>query len=192
MNLTLSLILYPHFLAPRQQFLLNQAIALGLFDFLGLFLPKGLKIKWSNDLYVEKRKISGMLLQNSLSSHKILSSVVGLGININQKAFGASLPNPTSLALETGQHYPDLHPLLSQLCQCLEKRYLQLKSGDLASIHQDYLQNLYQFQQKAQYQRPDGSIFSGTITGLDPSGKLIVAHDGASEAFALKEIIFLH
>lgn len=191
MNLTLSLILYPNFLIPRQQFSLNQAIALGLFDFMSLHLSQDLKIKWSNDLYVAKRKISGMLLQNSLSSHKIISSVVGLGININQKHFSTAIPNPTSLALETGLEYLDLSQLLSQLCQCLEKRYLQLKSGDFATLHQHYLQNLYQFQQTARYQRPDGAIFAGTITGLDPSGKLMIQHAKGCEAFGLKEISFL-
>ncbi len=190
-NLTLSIILYPHFLLPRQQFYLNQAISLGVYDFFARFIPDGLKIKWSNDLYVKDRKIAGILIQNSISSHKIKASVVGLGLNVNQRIFGDNLPNPTSLSLETQKDYL-LKDLLLTLFSCIEKRYLQLKKGSKDLLDKDYLQKLYRYQEKASYQRPDGSIFYGEIIGLDPNGKLKIVHEQGQEVFGIKEIKFLH
>ena len=152
-NLTLSIILYPQFLIPSQQFLLNQAISLGLYDFLSSYLPKGLKIKWPNDLYVEDRKIAGILLQNTLSSQKIQSSVAGLGTNINQTVFSKELPNASSLALENNREYA-LSKLFTPLCLALERRYLQLKSGRAHLLQQDYLQNLFRFMEEGLFRNP--------------------------------------
>lgn len=191
MNLTVSFIFFPHFLIPKRQFLLNQAVSLGLHDFVSHFIPQRAKIKWSNDLYVEDKKIAGMLIQNTLSSTKILSSIVGIGININQKTFGADIPNPTSLTLETAKSYNDLHQLLSILCQMLEKRYLQLKSGKYDQLHQDYLDNLYRYEQEAWFQKPDGFSFKGKITGLDAMGKLLIQQANRTEAFGIKEVKFI-
>ena len=67
-NLTLSIIFYPRFLAPTQQFILNQAISLGLVDFITKYIAKGVKVKWPNDIYVQDRKIAGILLQNTLNN----------------------------------------------------------------------------------------------------------------------------
>ena len=190
-NLSLSIILYPHFLPPKQQFSLNQAISLGVYDFFSRYIRKGLKIKWSNDLYVENRKIGGILIQNSLRAYKITSSVVGLGVNINQSVFSDKLPNPSSLYLETKKEYL-LEDLLVPLCGCIEKRYLQLKFGKKELLQKDYLQALYRYMEEALFQKPEGSVFSGKITGLDPSGKLKIEHQKGEEVFGIKEIKFIH
>ena len=189
-NLTLSIILYPNFLLPREQFYLNQAISLGVYDFFARFITDGLKIKWSNDLYVKDRKIAGILIQNSISSHKIKASVVGLGLNINQCIFSDHLPNPSSLSLETNKGYL-LKDLFLPLCSCMEKRYLQLKKGEKGLLHKDYLQKLYRYKEEARYQRPDGSMFYGKITGLDPTGKLKIVQEQGEEVFGIKEIKFV-
>jgi len=63
-NLTFSLILYPHFLPPEMQFLLSEAVSLGITDFLTLYIPNPL-IKWPNDIYAENRKIGGILIEHS-------------------------------------------------------------------------------------------------------------------------------
>ncbi|MEO0776510.1 MAG: biotin--[acetyl-CoA-carboxylase] ligase [Bacteroidota bacterium] len=190
-NLTVSIILYPRFIAPQQQFTLNQAIALGVFDGIAKYMANGLKVKWSNDIYVRDRKIGGILVQNTLTSRHLNTSVVGIGLNVNQIQFSKRLPNPTSLALETGREW-DLHEVLSQLCHSVEKRYLQLKSGDLASLHRDYLSTLYRYRQNAPYRRPDGTTFWGQIVGLGPTGKLRIEHNGGEELFAMREIAFVH
>lgn len=190
-NITISIILYPSFLPIRQQFILNQAISLGIFDFISKFISTQVKIKWPNDLLVRDKKIAGILIQNILSSNIFQSSVIGVGINVNQVLFKSDAPNPTSLKLETKKEY-DVNSLIDLLCSAIEKRYLQLRAGNISILQQDYLNNLHQFQEEAIYQRTDNQeIFSGKIVGIDESGKLIIDHKKGQSAFSMKEVRFL-
>ncbi|MBI5915019.1 MAG: biotin--[acetyl-CoA-carboxylase] ligase [Bacteroidetes bacterium] len=189
-NITLSVIFYPDFLLVKNQFQLNQAVAMAVCDFVKKYLPVSkVSIKWPNDIYVGARKIAGILLQNSLINNQIRSTVAGIGINVNQTVFATNPPNPTSLCLETGENF-DLEELRSSLFERLEARFLQLKSGKILPLQQDYLGNLYRFQAPAKFQRSDGEIFEGTITGIDESGRLKMAVQGRETIFDLKEIRF--
>ena len=57
-------------------------------------------IKQPNDVYVEGRKICGMLIKHCVRSGFLKYSILGIGININETEFPSDLPNPTSLLLE--------------------------------------------------------------------------------------------
>ena len=82
----------------RNQFILNEISALPVVDFLCLHGIKA-RIKWPNDIYVGSCKICGMLIENSLRGKWISSSIIGIGLNINQRNFDVNLPNPTSMML---------------------------------------------------------------------------------------------
>ena len=41
------------------------------------------KIKWANDVFVSNKKICGILIENSFSGNKISSSLIGVGLNVN-------------------------------------------------------------------------------------------------------------
>ncbi len=189
-NISLSLVLYPEFLSAHRQFLLSQAVSLAVLDFAASYLPGDLKIKWPNDIYVFDKKIAGILIQNSLSGSSLTSSVVGIGVNVNQEAFVTNPPNPTSFKLETGNDF-DLYELIATLCCCLEQRYLELSSGKIVPLQRAYTEQLYRFGEANFFQRPSGEIFSGTITGVAESGKLLVQTASGEEAFDLKEISFI-
>lgn len=188
-NLTLSVILYPTFLPPLQNFALNKAIALAVRHFIAELLPdQSVTVKWPNDIYVGTRKICGILIQNSLNRHALASSIVGIGINVNQTIFSKDIPNPSSLQLENGKEY-DLSSLIPRLCWHLEVMYLRLKSGHFAILDAEYLAHLYRYQAPTVFKRINGTVFLGKISGISGSGQLMVTHEeGGEEAFDLKEI----
>ena len=188
-NLTFSIILYPRFLPVRKQFLLNQAISLSVFDTLHKYIPEGLTIKWPNDLYVFDKKITGILIQNSIKGSTLQSAIIGIGLNVNQKDF-RNAPNPTSLSLEIGKE-SKLKNILAELLFHLEVRYLQLKSGNIEQIQNDYLIHLFRFGKEYEFKRPDGIIFKGIIQGITAIGKLIVKTEGGKEEFGFKEIKYV-
>jgi len=189
-NISLSVILYPTFVEIQQQFLLSQTISLGIFDFISKHLDRNIKVKWPNDIYVKDKKIAGTLIQNTLTANKFQSSVVGIGININQLAFLSDAPNPTSFKIETGKTY-DLDEMVKDLCWSIEKRYLQLRSHQNQIIQQDYLNNLYRFMEDGLFQRPEGTIFNGKIVGVTEQGKLRLVHNKGEENFEIKGVKFL-
>lgn len=190
-NIALSIILYPVFLLPLHQFYLNMAVSIAIRDVIAKYTEKSVKIKWPNDIYVETRKISGILIQNSLAANILQASIIGVGINVNQTIFSENAPNATSLALETENTF-SLYDILEDLCQQVEQRYLTLKnSTNNDQLRTLYLSHLYRFGEAASYQKVDGTLFTGTITGISESGKLIVENNGISEAFDVKAIRFL-
>ncbi|MEN9612168.1 MAG: hypothetical protein RLZZ628_2982 [Bacteroidota bacterium] len=192
-NIALSVILHPKFLAVRQQFMLNKAVALAIRevveDCLGHhYLP--VSVKWSNDIYVGKEKIAGILIQNGIYGTHLQYSIIGIGLNVNQIKFSENVPNATSLQLQVSRKY-DLELILKQICQKLEQFYLLLKFGHFDRLDALYLQYLYQFQAAAWYQRLDGRVFRGTIMGVTPIGRLQILTDAKElETFDLKEIKF--
>jgi BirA family biotin operon repressor/biotin-[acetyl-CoA-carboxylase] ligase len=190
-NISLSIILYPHFLAPKEQFILHTVSSLAVSDLITKYLEDSVKVKWPNDIYIKDRKTSGILTQNSISSAKINYSIIGIGLNVNQTDFPPNIPNPTSLKLATQKDF-DLETLVSELCLCVEHRYLQLKSGQQNSLKNTYLERLYRLEEPSWFQRADGSKFYGTIKGVNPMGKLMIELNGHLEYFQIKEIRFLN
>ncbi len=71
-------------------------------------------IKPPNDVYVGRNKICGTLIENSLKGSWVSHSIIGIGLNINQKNFDVSLPNPTSMVLETEKEAYDLAACLEE------------------------------------------------------------------------------
>ena len=96
-----------------------------------LLEEQGLKprIKWPNDIWIEDRKICGILIENVFSGNTVESSIVGIGLNLNQKEFDPALPNPTSLSLETGNEYP-LEETMDALYEKICRRAEELSSDD--------------------------------------------------------------
>lgn len=189
-NISVSLIFYPEFLPVSQQFCLNLATSLGVLECISGFCQGKISIKWPNDIYIGKRKTAGILIQNQLAHSMLRSSVVGIGINVNQTEFRSDAPNPTSLKLETGFDLP-LEEIQSRLFWHIEKRYLQLRSGKADQLKNDYLTHLFQIGVEAVYQRADSTCFRGRITDITGTGKLVIQHEQKSECFDLKEIKFI-
>ena len=188
-NLTFSIILFPEFLEVEEQFLLSKAVSLGIVDFVKTY-TENVSIKWANDIYVNDKKIAGILIENSIIGNKILSSVVGIGLNINQTIFISDAPNPVSLKLITGNDY-DLEESLNLLCNFIESRYLQLKTNDITQLNYDYLNTLYRYNAFYTYES-SGKRFSAKITGIAKSGRLILeTKQGEIKEFDFNDVSFV-
>lgn len=87
------------------------------------------RIKWPNDIWVEDSKICGILIENSFSGTSVTGSIVGIGLNLNQKSFDPLLPNPTSLTLLTGREY-SLEATLDRLYEIFCRRAPMLEGDD--------------------------------------------------------------
>ena len=125
LNLTFSVVFEPSFLVPTRQFMLSEAVALAVCDTLARFGIEA-RIKWTNDIYVGDRKITGMLIENKLRNGGIMRSVAGIGLNVNQTRFDPVLPNPVSMAAATGCEF-DRREVLEALRGDLDARYAMLR-----------------------------------------------------------------
>ena len=190
-NITVSIILCPKFLLVKQQFYLNAAVALGVYDFINEFCPSGaVSIKWPNDIYIGEKKVAGLLIENILRGSYLDKTIVGIGININQSEFDPSLPNPTSLFIERKEKF-EINNLLFQLYAFLERQYLRLQKGSLDEILKDYEKCLFRKDQLKKYKLSDASVIDAKIIGVEESGRLLVNHNEEIKSFDLKEISVL-
>ena len=189
-NLTFSIILYPE-LAADQQFILNKAISLGIYDFLISILPDHkVSIKWPNDLYIEDKKVCGILIQNSVMGNKFEYMVVGIGLNVNQEHFTSKAPNPVSLKITTGVEY-NLNEILQQLLHSVFYRYNRIKTGTTEKIENDYQQALYRLEEWHEYM-VNGIRVNSKITATNAYGQLILEKEnGESIVCDLKEVKFI-
>ncbi|MEW5846240.1 MAG: biotin--[acetyl-CoA-carboxylase] ligase [Bacteroidota bacterium] len=191
LNLTFSMLLRPTFLPVGEQFYLSKAIALAITDWLKAYVEnKPVKIKWPNDIYIGNSKICGILIENSFSGQNLETSVVGIGVNLNQINFPDDLPNPTSLLLETGKKVTP-QDALPEVISCIGARYLQLVESNRVAIDNDYLNAIYRKDQLCKYYS-NGEEFEATITGIHPTGELILkTSNGEIRTFAFKEVTFI-
>jgi BirA family biotin operon repressor/biotin-[acetyl-CoA-carboxylase] ligase len=183
-NLTFSVILKPTFLHPKDQFKLNMAVSLGLYDYLTSQVTD-VKIKWPNDMMLSDQKTCGMLIENQISGQQIQSSIVGIGLNVNQESF--SLSTATSLAIKKGHSF-ELNEALAELLQWIEARYLQLRSH--IDLKEEYVTALYGAGEKRNFKSGE-EVFEGEIVGIDSAGLLEVNVSKGKRYFDLKQIQFL-
>jgi BirA family biotin operon repressor/biotin-[acetyl-CoA-carboxylase] ligase len=188
-NLLISIILYPSMVTASEQFIISKVVSLGICDFLKRYIPE-CRIKWPNDIYVNNDKIAGLLIENSVMGDIIENSIIGIGLNINQKKFFSDAPNPVSLRMLTGKEL-DLPNCLDELSYNLDKRYKQLIGGDYSKISTDYISQLFRLNEWFGYRDINGQ-FSGRLLTVAEFGRLkIETQSGEIKDYAFKEVEFI-
>ncbi len=188
-NLTFSIVLFPDFLEVHDQFLLSKVVCLGLAAFLDQYLDE-VSIKWPNDIYVGERKICGILIENAIMGSRISSSVIGVGLNVNQEAFHSDAPNPVSMVQLAGRTF-DLNQVLESLLEKIDWFYCRLIDGDHGLINELFVQNLFRKDSWHLY-RDDSSTYEGRILGVNEIGQLrIEERDGRINEYHFKEVSYL-
>ncbi len=190
-NLTFSLVLSPSFVEIIDQFVISKVVTLGMTDFLIRSGFDGVSIKWPNDLYVGNRKIAGILIENAIMGSVIASSVIGVGLNVNQEKFLSSAPNPVSMKMLTGKDY-NLNETLSGLMKGIENWYAILDAGKVEIINAAYEQRMYRRNLWSQYRKENGDSFEGKIQGVNEIGQLLIEdRQSHLSAFHFKEVAFI-
>jgi BirA family biotin operon repressor/biotin-[acetyl-CoA-carboxylase] ligase len=186
-NLTFSTILKPKFLKTQEQFQLTMCIALGITDFLSTIMEATISIKWPNDILVNGKKVCGILIENQINSNMISHSIIGVGLNVNQKTF--SFPNASSLSAIAEKTF-SLPELFEQLLGKIESRYLQLKSGTIEVMKEEYL-NLLLWLNEEHLFSASNTEFSGIIKGVDQTGRLDIETSEGNRFFSAKEVVYI-
>ena len=189
-NLTFSLALDMGFLPAERQFLLSEAVPLGIIEVLDTLLPsEKLSIKWPNDIYFENRKLAGILINSTIKANMMDISIIGIGLNVNQMKFQDWPTHPISLKMVTGKEY-DLKPLLEQIAERILIKVQQLQSTP-TSIEKDYLKRLFRYRTWADYE-VERKVLRLFMTGIDSFGRLqLLDTENKPYCFDIKEIRFI-
>ena len=184
-NLTCTYLLRPKFLRISEQFILNKAIALATAKAIQQFIPSfEVRIKWPNDIFLQNKKVAGILVETSLQGGHIVSCLAGIGINVNQQQFQAESGNPISLS-EVFETELKLDDVLNELSENLEVLYLQLKAGKFENIDTSYNNLLWKKGETHTFYR-DGIPFTAEVKCVDEQGCLHLLDEKN------QELIFMH
>lgn len=188
-NLLFSMMVSPHWVPVRQQFLLSEAGALAIKDALDAY-TEGITLKWPNDVYWNDKKISGTLIETSIDSKGIKRCIFGIGININQLEFKSDAPNPVSLAQILG-HEVDREEVLQKIIEAFGRYYELLRRADYQDVSGIYHLSLYRRKGYHWYEDKDGK-FEGAFVEVEDDGHLIL-HDkkGVIRSYAFGELKFI-
>ena len=188
-NLLFSVILYPGFLEAGKQFYISKAVSLALSDLLKEQL-NDVKIKWPNDIYVGEKKIAGILIENTVKGVTLDSSIVGVGLNVNQERFFSDARNPVSMKQLLKKDF-DIQDILDAFLQKLENYIEVLREGRLEKVDAEYFRSLFRNEGFHTY-RKDGKEFSARIAGIGSFGQLQLGEpDGNVTEYMFKEVEFV-
>ncbi len=179
-NLLFSLMIHPEDLPANKQFQISMAISLAIVDALGQLIGD-LSIKWPNDIYWRNGKLAGILIENTLKGNLIKDSIIGVGLNVNQREFHSDAPNPVSLWQITGQE-TDREQLLKDILNRQDFR---------VDLKECYMKLLYRRKGFHPYTDKDG-VFMAEIAGVEDDGHLLlIDEDGKERRYAFKEVTFI-
>jgi len=193
-NLIFSILFRPKNLTVNKNFILAQATSLAIKSVLDEYLTNNscekFKIKWSNDIYWQQKKICGILIENTLKGEKIEHSIIGIGLNVNQLYFSKTIPNPISLCQITGKQYDSLNEILEKICQKI-LTFLN-DTNNYPNIKLQYFNALERNDGFYDFRTNENFTFSAKIVEVKDDGKLILqTPEGDRCGFYFKEIIFV-
>jgi BirA family biotin operon repressor/biotin-[acetyl-CoA-carboxylase] ligase len=171
-------------------FHLNVAVAVSVIQVLEEFnLPK-LSIKWPNDIMSDAKKLCGILIENSFKSGTKIESVVGIGLNVNQKSFD-NLPKASSMFLVMQKEF-DLEILLERIIFQVKKKCLLILSNQEDKLWNDFHKYLFKMNVPMPFEDVNQNRFMGIIQGVTDDGKLrLLLEDDSVKRYGVKEIQML-
>ncbi|MEX0744057.1 MAG: biotin--[acetyl-CoA-carboxylase] ligase [Phycisphaeraceae bacterium] len=151
-----------------------------------------LRIKWPNDLLVGGGKVAGVLCEREADGACV---VIGVGINVNFSAAelpanvrypAVTLRDVLGAAVELDALIADFADDLAHLLRGFER------DGFTAAMRRDVLERLAFRDEAVELAAADGRVIAGRITGIDASGRVLLATPAGEKGFAVGDVSRYH
>jgi BirA family biotin operon repressor/biotin-[acetyl-CoA-carboxylase] ligase len=170
-NIALSIILYPEVIYLSSLVMLaSLAVVHAVEEITGLKA----QIKWPNDVLINDKKISGILIESDVRGDRVAYAIIGIGINLNSRLsdFPEILPGATSIADELGAEVSRVAMIRGLLAEA-EKLYLTLPVGD--SVYREWRDRLVTLGKKVRVKSGD-TVLEGIAESVAEDGELLLRH----------------
>jgi len=150
------------------------------------------QLKWPNDLFLEERKVAGILAESTFETDRVTSLVIGIGMNINGTAtdFPEELrPLATSLRIEAGHEF-SLNPLIAGVLEEILAAMRDCRNG----IDEDRFSDEWQARacylgERVRILGGEGEHTEGILTGIDRAGSLLLrTKNGGLQSFRAGDV----
>jgi BirA family biotin operon repressor/biotin-[acetyl-CoA-carboxylase] ligase len=140
-------------------------------------------LKWPNDVLIGDRKLAGILAERAGDA-----VVVGIGLNVGLRASELPVPTATSLAIEGAP--ADRDPVLRAILRSLAAVYDEFKrEGGEQALREAYEQVCATVGRQVRVELPGGDVLTGTATGVDEHGRLLVAGAEGVRALSAGDVV---
>ena len=171
------------------QVLVNYAVSIAIANVLITNKMPRVTIKWPNDILSSNKKVCGILVENVMQKDEIKSSIIGIGLNVNQINFPTNF-NATSILKETKVE-TSIDTFLKELIDELKIQISYITDASTNVLKKNYLKLLHKKNTPTMFKDSQGVLFMGKIIGVSPVGKLqIELDDDSIKEFGIKEVSF--
>jgi BirA family biotin operon repressor/biotin-[acetyl-CoA-carboxylase] ligase len=189
-NLTISILVKHKDLKIAHQYYLNHVVSIAIYNVLKYYISEKLSVKWPNDIMSAGQKICGILIENVLKKTKVVYSIIGIGLNVNQTVFPKQITNVTSLK-KILQRKIDKDELTNKIIMEIQYQFLFIQQKKFNDIKQIYEKLLYKKGIPSMFVDSHNNKFLGKIIGITTDCKLQIEMDNENlQEFDLKEIKF--
>ncbi|MBU3821116.1 biotin--[acetyl-CoA-carboxylase] ligase [Flavobacteriaceae bacterium XHP0103] len=190
-NLIFSVFKGVSWLDKQHPFLISMVASLAVLKALQKLGISKLSIKWPNDILSENKKICGILIENVIKQNGLDSTIIGVGLNVNQTDF-ENLPKASSLKAVTGIVF-NLDEVLHLILDELKHAFEVLKKGSYKALKEEYENYLFRKNKPSSFLDAEGLIFTGIIKSVTLEGSLqMLLEDNITKEFDLKEISLMY
>jgi len=166
----------------ENSFMLNEWVSISIYNVLESLGLNKVLIKWPNDILVNKKKICGVLIENTVSGKRISESIIGIGLNVND--FPKHLDS-TSIEYELGISL-SVKNVLNKLHVELRKNSFLLEMNPM-TLKGFYLKNLLGYSEKV-WLKDSKNTWEGRVVGVSALGLIEVEKEGVLNKYSFKEL----
>ena len=183
-NLTFSIFLSGENQSFSSHISLNLITSLSVKKVLINYGIKNTSVKWPNDILSVDKKISGILIENLYKGKRLMGSIIGVGINVNQVTFPKNF-NGISMKIITGNKF-GLKNVLYSFLEILNKNLLLY--SDFGQLKRDFNRSLFQKKDLIDYEI-NGIKKKGKLIGIDDHERFqILNHEGVRDTPKIKDV----
>ena len=156
----------------RQPAKIIAVTSLAVLHFVAQWIAHRPHLKWPNDILVERTKLCGILVEQSANG----PTIIGIGLNLNQTIddfHTATLPDATSLVLESGQTYDPIDVAIGVL-----ETFDQVLSQEMTHIEREWANSLELLNKSVLITRHDGNTLTGILLKVSFAAMELLCDDG--------------
>jgi len=141
---------------------------------------KATELKWPNDVLLDRKKVSGVLIETFAMDNVCEGIIVGIGINVNQSSFPDKIRDIAISLKQVCGNDISRTELFFNVIQELENNYFRIQKSELPDV-------IFEWKQKcpaintAVVVQPNNRNVKGFFSDIDDMGRMIVQLEGGGQ-----------
>ena len=166
---------------------LSLAVATNLISSLKEFTAGDIRIKWPNDLLINKKKISGILIETT-DSKDGLDIVIGIGINVHMdESEGSEIDQSWGNLEENPLHKLDRNEIIVNIISEMYELFKDYPNAGFKKYHHVFeTHNL--LKNKLCKVETGKETYEGKVVGVNEVGELLIEKDGEIQHLRYGEV----